>query len=87
MGTKSGGKIFWPTISLGDIVNSSPISAWRTAVTAWLNAVKAGITNAGITWTLAIWSRKTQSTANVSIGQFSPLIGFQSNRRKPTGAV
>ena len=87
MGTKSGGKIFWPCIPQGQLIDSVYQAAWKTAVDAFIAAAVAGFTQAGITWTLAIWSRKTQSASTVAGHNFSPVIGFQGKRRKPAGAV
>lgn len=87
MGTKSGGKIFWPTIPQGDIVQSAIASAWQTVVNTCIATMVGGITNAGITWTLAVYSRKLNSIANVASHNFSSVIGFIGKRRKPVGAV
>jgi hypothetical protein len=87
MGVKSGGRIFWPSIPAGDLVTSSPSSGWQTAVNSFLSAAIGGITSGGITWTLAVYSRKLNTIANIASHSFSPVVGFQGKRRKPTGAV
>jgi len=87
MGTKSGGRIFWPTIPTADIVVNSYSAGWKAAVASLMTLMKAGFTNAGIAWTLAIFSRKHLTTSSVTNYSFSPLIGYQGKRRKPTGAV
>lgn len=87
MGTKSGGKIFWPSMSKADIVNNAPLAAWKTAVNSFITAAKAGFTQSGITWTLAIYSRKHATTSNVALWNYSPVLGFQSRRRKPVGGT
>jgi len=87
MGTKSGGRIYWPTIPQGDLIQSSYVAGWQTAVDAAIAAMVSGFTNAGITWTLCIYSRKLNSISNVASHQYSPVIGFQGKRRKPVGAV
>lgn len=87
MGTKSGGKIFWPTIPQADLVQSVPTAGWQTAVNNFLAAAISGITAAGITWTLCIFSRKLHTMSSVVSHSFSPVVGFQSRRRKPAGAV
>jgi hypothetical protein len=87
MGVKSGGRIFWPDIPAGDLAQSSYSAGWKTAVDAAIAAMVTGFTNAGITWTLAIFSRKLGSTSNVAGHNYSPVIGFQGRRRKPVGAV
>lgn len=87
MGVKSGGRIFWPDIPQGDLVTSTYSAGWQTAVNNFLTAALAGITNAGITWTLCIFSRKLSQISSITNHSFSPLIGFQGRRRKPIGAV
>ncbi len=87
MGTKSGGKIFWPSIPQADLVESTPSTAWQTAVSTLLATLVGGITNAGITWTLGIYSRKNNSVSNVASHSMSPVVGFIGKRRKPVGAV
>lgn len=87
MGTKSGGKIFWPAIPAGQLVDSAYQAAWKTAVDTCIAAMVTGFTTAGITWTLCIYSRKLQSASTVTGHNFSPVIGFQGKRRKPSGAV
>lgn len=86
MGTKSGGRIFWPTIPQGDVNQSVYGAAWKTAVDAVIAAMVSGFTNAGITWTLGVFSRKLGTVSNVVSHSYSPFIGFQSRRRKPLGA-
>lgn len=87
MGVKSGGKIFWPTIPQADLVQSTPSTAWQTAVNTFLAGIIAGITSAGITWTLGVYSRKLQTVSNVASHSMSPVVGFIGKRRKPVGAV
>lgn len=81
MGTFSGGKIFWPTVPQGDLVNNVLASAWQTVVNTCISAMTSGFTNAGITWTLAIFSRKHGTISNVVGHTYSPLVGFQVGRR------
>lgn len=87
MGTKSGGRIFWPCIPQADLVTSSYSAGWQTAVNSFLTSAISGFTNAGITWTLCVYSRKLNTMANIASHSFSPVIGFQSKRRKPAGAI
>lgn len=87
MGTKSGGKIFWPCIPQGDIVSNALTTAWQTVVDTFIAALVSGITASSITWTLAVYSRKLNSIANVASHSFSPVIGFQGRRRKPVGGA
>jgi len=87
MGTKSGGRIFWPSIPQADLVQNSPSAAWQTVVDTVLATLIAGITSASMTWTLVVYSRKLNSTANITSHSFSPVVGFIGKRRKPIGAV
>jgi len=87
MGVKSGGRIFWPAIPDGDLVTSSYSAGWMTAVNAFFTAALAGISSGGITWTLAVYSRKLNLISNIASHTFSPVVGFQGRRRKPAGAV
>lgn len=87
MGTKSGGRIFWPSIAQADLVQNSPSSGWQTAVNTVIATLIAGITSASMTWTLTVFSRKLGTTANITSHSFSPVVGFIGRRRKPVGAV
>jgi hypothetical protein len=87
MGTKSGGRIFWPTIPQADLVQGAPATAWQTAVNTCLATLIAGITAASMTWTLVVYSRKLGISSNITSHSFSPVVGFIGKRRKPVGAV
>lgn len=87
MGVKSGGRIFWPAVPAGDLDQNAYSAAWRTAVDAAIAAMISGFTTSGITWTLAIYSRKLSSTSDIAGHNYSPVIGFQSKRRKPVGSI
>jgi hypothetical protein len=87
MGTKSGGRIFWPTIPQADLVQNSPSAGWQTVVNTFIATLVAGITAASMTWTLVVYSRKLNTTANITSHSFSPVVGFIGKRRKPVGAV
>lgn len=87
MGVKSGGKIFWPAIPQGDIVQSALASSWQTVADSCIAAMISGFTNAGITWTLCVYSRKLNTISNVASHSYSAVIGFQGRRRKPVGAA
>lgn len=87
MGTKSGGKIFWPACPQGDMNQSIPSTAWQTAISNFMTPAIAGFTTSGITWTLVIYSKKHTSTAGITGFQFSPFVGFKNKRRKPVGAT
>lgn len=85
MGTKSGGKIFWPAMAKGDVVTNAYLAAWKTAASNWFVAAKAGFTQSGITWTIVIFSRKLQTTSVATNAVFSPVFGFLEARRVPPG--
>jgi len=87
MGVKSGGKVFWPAIPQGDLVQNSLVGAWVTAADAAIAAMISGFTNGGMTWTMCVFSRKLGTIANIASHHWSPLIGFQSRRRKPVGGT
>lgn len=85
MGVKSGGKVFLPAVSAGDVVNNGYLAAFITAGNAAFNAMIAGFANAGITWSLAIYSKKLNAAFAVSSFTYSKVIGYQGKRRKPVG--
>lgn len=87
MGFKSGGKIFWPSVLTSDYVQNAPAAGWKTAVLSFVTAALAGFTNAGITWSWVVFSRKHGTYSQVTQTGFSPVIGYQGRRRTPTGAV
>lgn len=87
MGVKSGGRIFLPSLSVGDLNANVYLTAYLTAVNTFINGLVSGFTNSGITWTLAIFSRKTGGISNVSSHSMSPVIGYVGKRRKPVGGV
>ncbi len=87
MGTKSGGRVFMPSIAQGDISNNSYTAGYLTALGAFFNAAITGFAGSGTSWKLAIYSRKNASAA-LALG-FTPSarVGFQGRRRSPSGAV
>jgi hypothetical protein len=87
MGTKSGGRIFWPGILQSDLSQSDPGSSFMSAVNTFIGTLMTGITNAGMTWTLCVYSRKLQTFSNIASHSMSPVVGFIGRRRKPVGAV
>jgi hypothetical protein len=84
MGTSTGGKIFWPAIPQGDLVDSVSSVSWQTVVDSCIAAMISGFTNSGITWTLCIYSRKHNTASNVVGHTYSPFVGFQVGRRGPS---
>lgn len=87
MGTKSGGRIFWPDVPQGDLNQSAYVAAWVTLINTALGLMITGFTNSAITWTLGVFSRKLGTFSNIASHSMSPVIGFQSKRRRPVGAV
>jgi len=87
MGTKSGGKVFWPCIPAGDISSGAYSAGWKTAVDAFFTSTVAGVTVGGITWTQVIYSRKHNTSSVITGHSYSPVIGFIGKRRKPAGVV
>lgn len=84
MGTFSGGKIFWPAIPQGDLVNNVVSTGWQTAVDACIAAMVSGFTSSSITWSLAIYSKKRNTISAVTSHSYSPYVGFLVKRRGPS---
>jgi len=87
MGTKSGGKIFLPAVAQGDIVNNAKIAGYATAISNFETALIAGFTQAGIQWASVVFSRKLLTSSLVITAHTTPLLGYQKNRRSPTGVI
>jgi len=85
MGAHSGGKIFWPAVPQGDIIQNLPTVAWQTAVDACIAAMVSGFTNSSITWTLAVFSKKLNTISSVVSHTYSPFVGFLLKRRATSG--
>lgn len=87
MGIKSGGKVFMPAVAKGDIVNNAPVAGYITATNGFFSTAIGGFSQSGITWTLAIWSRKLKIGSIVQSASLSTRLGYQGKRRKPVGAL
>lgn len=84
MGTKSAGRFFLPAIAEADIANNIPVAGWVTRLATYMNQVLAGIDGGGaITWTQGIFSRTHDSFVKAMDYDTSPVVGWQSRRRRP----
>lgn len=85
MGIPSGGRIFMPAVSQGDVVNNGYDAGYITRIDAFMTAVTNGMAGSGTNWKLGIYSRKNVSVALVQTWVLSPRLGFQGKRRQPSG--
>jgi hypothetical protein len=86
MGVKSGGRVFLPSVGVGDVVNSQYLAGYSTAVSNFFTPAVTGVVDGGTTWNIAIFSRKLLSTSPAQNFTLSPRLGFQGKRRKAVGA-
>lgn len=86
MGVKSAGRCFLPAVDQADINLNVPTAGYLTAVGNFFNAAIAGISVAGGTMSIAIFSRKLNTSSEVSSFNLSPAIGYQRRRARPIGA-
>ncbi len=87
MGVKSGGRVFLPAVSQGDLINNAYLAAYLTAINNFFGAAITGFAGSGTNWKIAIYSRKNAAANLVSSFAPSNRIGFQGRRRKPQGAA
>jgi hypothetical protein len=85
-GVKSGGRIFMPCVDQLDVVQNLFVAGYLTAISNFMNNVTTGWASSGITWQLAIYSRKLNVAHPVSSWTVSDRLGFQGRRRSPVGA-
>lgn len=85
MGTKSAGRCFLPAVDQGDINLNVATAGYLTAVGNFFNPAIAGISVSGGTLSLAIFSRKLNTSSEVSTFNVSPAIGYQRRRARPIG--
>ncbi len=85
MGVKSAGRVFLPAVSKTSINLNVPVASYITAIGNFFNAAIAGFSVAGATASLAIFSRKTNTSSEVSTFNLSPVIGYQRKRARPIG--
>jgi hypothetical protein len=87
MGVKSGGKIFMPSVDIADVVQNVYSAGYLTASNAFMTAATTPFSSSGITWQLAIWSRRLAVGNLVMSWTHSSRIGFQGRRRVPGGGL
>jgi len=85
MGTKSGGRIFMPSIAEGDIADNVYAGGYIANIDLLMGVLTTGMVGSGTNWKLGIYSRKNASVSLVQTWALSGRIGFQSRRRKPVG--
>lgn len=86
MGTKSGGKVFFPSIPAARIAGNAPSALWISQINSLFNAMATNFGTGAITWVQGILSRKLGTYSAVMNHTISARLGFQSKRRKPVGA-
>lgn len=86
MGVKSAGRVFLPAVSKVEIQLNVYTAGYRTAVSNFFTPLIAGFSVSGGTATLAIFSRKLNTSSNVSTFNLSPALGYQRKRARPIGA-
>jgi len=82
-GVKSAGRFFLPAISESDINDNTVDAGWVTRLAALMNTMIGGMSDGAITWTQAIYSRKLNQYHKAMDFDTSPIIGWQSRRRRP----
>ena len=85
LGVKSAGRIFLPAVDKADYQLNVPTSGFKTRVTAFVNAMIAGVTFLSGTVSIGIYSRKLNTMNNDSTYSLSPLVGYQRRRARPVG--
>lgn len=83
MGTKSAGRFFLPAIAEGQVEANTPSSTWLSNLSTLMSILLGGMNDGAITWTIAVFSRKNNSHQKALDYDTSPIIGWQSRRRKP----
>ena len=83
MGVKSGGKIFLPGISQGDITNNAFTAGYNTRINTFMSSMTTGFAGTLYTWQLVIFSRKLNTNSIVQSWHLSPFIGFVRKRQWP----
>jgi hypothetical protein len=86
MGTKSGGKVFFPSIPSARVADNAPSALWISQINTLFNAMATNFGTGAITWVQGILSRKLGTYSHVMNHTISARLGFQSRRRKPVGA-
>jgi len=83
LGVKSAGRFFLPAIAETHIANNTPTAPWVGNLAILMNIMIGGMSDGAITWTQAIYSRKLNQYHKAMDFDTSPIIGWQSRRRKP----
>jgi hypothetical protein len=83
MGVKSAGRFFLPAIGEADIANNVPGAGWISRLSTMMSILLAGMSDGAITWKPAIYSRKLVAYHLVQDYDTSPIVGWQSRRKKP----
>jgi len=86
MGVKSAGRVFLPSIGLTKLNLNVFLASYVTAVNNFFNPAIVFSSFAGGNVQLCIFSRKLNSSSEVSSFHLSPLIGYQRKRARPIGA-
>jgi len=86
IGIKSAGRIFLPAVDKADYSMNSPSVGFGIAVNAFMTPSIAGFSVAGGTASIAIFSRKLNTSNEVVTYHLSPVIGYQRKRARPIGA-
>lgn len=82
-GVKSAGRFFLPAIAESQIANNIPSGTWVTNLGSLMTILLSGMNDGAITWTVAIYSRKLNQFHKAADYDTSPIIGWQSRRRRP----
>lgn len=86
LGTKTGGKIFMPTIATTMVSSNVYNATYLTAIDTLMAILTNNFGTGSITWQLAVLSRKLGTWDTVVSWQMSQRFGFQKRRRTPIGA-
>lgn len=86
MGVKSAGRVFLPAVDKADFVMNAPTAGYLTAIGNFFNAAIGGVSVAGGTASIAIFSRKLNTSSETSTFNLSPAIGYQRKRARPIGS-
>lgn len=86
MGVKSAGRFFLPAVGKTQIQMNVYTAGYRTAVSNFFTPLIAGFSVSGGTATLAIFSRKTNTSSTAVTFNLSPALGYQRKRARPIGS-
>ena len=83
MGTKTAGRFFLPGIAEADVEANTPSADWLSRLSTLMSILIGGMNDGAITWKIAVFSRKLGTHALALDYDTSPIVGWQSRRRKP----